>query len=253
MRWSDERYVRVYVRDTVDWLALSFDAQALLLLILRKLDRAGVLDLGKQGKRGVSAAIGHAHLWERLEPALDELLRDGCVELTDGRLIMRNFIEAQETRQSDAARKRDQRERDRDLARGQVTKRDSECQNSHTESRAVTPIRTVPSRTKTVLKTRGQAALAGFELPPGVEPALWRDWLVARLKARAAKGERAERLSLDKLVELVNQGQDGNAVLRQAIERNYRGLAPVNSFANGARPAQPDPGPHYRPAGPDDE
>ena len=32
MRWEDERYVRVYTRDTPGWLSLSFDAQALLFL-----------------------------------------------------------------------------------------------------------------------------------------------------------------------------------------------------------------------------
>ena len=41
MDWSNERYVRVYTRDTADWLALSTDAQDLLLLLLRRL-RIGV-------------------------------------------------------------------------------------------------------------------------------------------------------------------------------------------------------------------
>lgn len=116
MRWEDERYVRVYTRDTVDWLALSLEAQGLLALLLRKSDRAGVVKLGRHGKRGVAAAIGHAHRWETIEPALEELLADGVVVLTTDGIVYRNFIQAQEALQSDTARKRTQRERDRDKA-----------------------------------------------------------------------------------------------------------------------------------------
>lgn len=113
MNWPDERYVRWYTRDTVDWLALSFEAQGLLGLIFRKVDRAGILRLGKHGSRGVAAAIGHAHRWETIAPALGELVDDGCVVLAGDHLVVRNFIEAQEAKTNDAQRKRDQRERDR--------------------------------------------------------------------------------------------------------------------------------------------
>lgn len=116
MRWEDERYVRVYNRDTLDWLALSFDAQSLLMHVLRKVDRAGILHLGRHGKRGVALIIGAGAHWDRLEPALEELLADGCLVLQGDRLVVRNFVQAQETQQSEAARKRAQRERDRDKA-----------------------------------------------------------------------------------------------------------------------------------------
>lgn len=110
MRWEDERYVRLYTRDTVDWLSLSFEAQGLLSLLLRKVDRAGVLALGKRGPKGVAAALGHAHRWDAIEPALEELLRDGVVEIHHEQLIFPNFLLAQECRQSDATRKRASRE-----------------------------------------------------------------------------------------------------------------------------------------------
>jgi hypothetical protein len=120
MRWEDERYVRLYTRDTVDWLALSFEAQGLLALLLRKVDRAGCLKLGKHGKRGVAAAIGHAHRWETIAPALEELMGDGVVVLKADGVAFPNYIQAQECQQSDKARKQAQRERDRDkfLAQG---------------------------------------------------------------------------------------------------------------------------------------
>jgi len=43
MDWSNERYVRVYTRDTAEYLALCWQAKALLSLLLRKCDRAGVV------------------------------------------------------------------------------------------------------------------------------------------------------------------------------------------------------------------
>lgn len=177
MRWSDEKYVRVYTRDTIDWLGLSFEAQGLLALILRKVDRAGLAKLGRHGKRGVAVLVGHPTRWETIAPALEELLSDGCVRIDGDVLVVPNFIEAQEAIQTDAQRKRSQRERDRDIAAARVaypidwsrnvtgdgesvTKRDRESRNvtncpaeaerGHAESRAVTsghsdPIRSEPS------------------------------------------------------------------------------------------------------------
>lgn len=181
MRWEDERYVRWYTRDTIDWHFLSFEAQGLMGLILRKADRAGILDLGRHGKKGVAAAVGHPNRADAVLLALEELLADGCVVIREDKLIIPNFIAAQETVSSDAQRKRDQRERDRDKAMadgfvgsragadvsvtvsrsqsqnvtvghetGQsVTKRDQKSRHGvtagHTESQAVTPNRAVPS------------------------------------------------------------------------------------------------------------
>ena len=51
VNWQDEQFVKVYTRDTGEWTLLSWDAQALLLQILRKVDRSGVLQLGKHGAR----------------------------------------------------------------------------------------------------------------------------------------------------------------------------------------------------------
>lgn len=155
MRWEDERYVRVYTRDTTDWLCLSFAAQGLFCLLLRKVDRAGVLPLGKAGRKGVAIAIGHAREWAALEGPLDELQADGCIEIQGDRLVIPNFLAAQEAESSDRARARKYREKARDLARGgiaplkvTVTPRDATVtprDASVTEHDAtVTPSRAVP-------------------------------------------------------------------------------------------------------------
>jgi hypothetical protein len=164
MRWEDERYVRVYTRDTVDWLSLSFIAQGLFCLILRKVDRAGLMKLGKHGKRAVAVMVGFPGEWSRLEPALEELLADGSVQIRGEYLLVPNFIEAQDANQSDAQRKRESRARARDITAAanvlgpdKVSASVTGCPDSgqkvtsgHTVSHAVTPslakpIRAVPS------------------------------------------------------------------------------------------------------------
>jgi hypothetical protein len=137
VRWEEERYVKLYTRDTADWLALPWQAQGLFALILRKVDKAGILALGKHGRRGLAAHLGGASAWPEIEPHLDTLIADGCVTIRDGALVIPNFTAAQEAAQSTAARKRAQRERDH-----------TESQNvtdSHAPSRAVTPSHSIPS------------------------------------------------------------------------------------------------------------
>jgi hypothetical protein len=146
MRWEDERYVRVFTRDTAEWIALGWEAQSLLVALFRKADRAGIVALGKTGFRGIAGVTGFP--LEVVERALPVLIEDGCVEQTPTAIVVPNFIEAQETPQSDRARKREQRERARGQARASVTKRDGSSRNvtdghetgteSHAESRDVT-------------------------------------------------------------------------------------------------------------------
>jgi hypothetical protein len=111
MRWTDERYVRVYTRDTSDWVALSWEARAAFVLILRAADRAGIIPLGKKGLKGLAALI-HMPV-DVLERSVMELGEDGCLTCDGQQIVIPNFINAQEIPISDAQRKRDQRERDR--------------------------------------------------------------------------------------------------------------------------------------------
>jgi hypothetical protein len=111
MDWENERYVRVYTRDTIDWVALGWEAQSLFLLLIRKVDRSGVLEIGKHGARGVAGLIGMPA--EVVERSLSVLTSDGCVTIRDGLLLMPNFIEAQEAKQSDKQRQKESRDRRR--------------------------------------------------------------------------------------------------------------------------------------------
>lgn len=111
LNWEDERYVRLYTRDTPEWCLLSWQARGLFALILRAVDRAGVLELGRVGRKGVAVALRAP--WAEIEGPLHELIDDGCVAILDedNAVLLPNFIDAQEARQNDRARQKASRER----------------------------------------------------------------------------------------------------------------------------------------------
>jgi len=114
MNWPDERYVRVYTRDTPEWLCLPWQARAVWPQVLRKVDRSGVLAT-KLGPRGVAVLI--ALPVDVTEVGLVGLLVDGCLREHSLGYVIPNFVEAQEAAQSGLLRQRASRERRRDLVR----------------------------------------------------------------------------------------------------------------------------------------
>ena len=127
MDWSNERYVRLYTRETVDDALLSWEARALWHELLKRFDRAGVVEVGPHGWRGVAVLVRIPP--EIVERAGAELEQDGRIERRGDYLLAPNFIEAQEATFSDRQRKAESRARRRDEARardlGIVTKRDT--------------------------------------------------------------------------------------------------------------------------------
>lgn len=154
MEWGDEPWVKLYRRDTADWLLLSWKARGLFYSLLRVVNRAGVLELGKTGKRAVAVLLGAGAEWKEIVDALEELVADGCVQVNGASLVIPNFVEAQEAVKSDKARAAASRARRRDAALAasaanlpddNVTKRDASITNSdatvttgHAASRGVT-------------------------------------------------------------------------------------------------------------------
>src|SRR5258708_4976847 len=111
MRWEDERYVRSYTRDTVTWKMLPGESRMLLLGLLRKLHRAGLVGRRGDGVQGIAAMVEVPV--DFVERALPELLKRQVFTWTSTfQLFMPNYVAAQESASSDAQRKRDQRERD---------------------------------------------------------------------------------------------------------------------------------------------
>jgi hypothetical protein len=140
MDWANERYVRIYTRDTADDQVLSWQARALWPLLVRKADHGGVIATS-HGPRGISALVQ----WpmDAVTSAMAELVTDGRIrECHEPRgYVLPNYVAAQTTPSSPKLRKAEERERRRDVANNSVTKRDEESRNvteSHAASRGVT-------------------------------------------------------------------------------------------------------------------
>lgn len=114
MRWEDESYVRLYKRETPEWAVLSWEARALFHEMLKKVDLAGILMVGKSGIRGLAGLVRMpVDVVERALHSDDGLLADGCVVAIEGGFMMPNYVEAQQAKSSDRARKQEQRARAR--------------------------------------------------------------------------------------------------------------------------------------------
>jgi hypothetical protein len=113
MDYANESYVRCYTRDTTTWKLLTWQARAVLQFMLRKVDRAGVLEVGDDGVDGLAAIIEVPV--DVVEPAIEVLVRRGVVIANPGAYILPNFIEAQEAVKSDRLRARDARDKRRAL------------------------------------------------------------------------------------------------------------------------------------------
>lgn len=151
MDWQNERYVRVYIRDTVTLTMLGWEARALLWELLRKVDRAGVLDLGgHEPTAAVAAMVGiPLEVVERCLPLLTAG-DDPTVVINEAALLLPNHMEAQEATQSNAQRQRESRAKRLAQAHAvtsshtpshPVTERDDPSQNvtdCHVQSHAVT-------------------------------------------------------------------------------------------------------------------
>ena len=164
MDWANERYVRLYVRDSTTWKLIDWKARCTLTMMLRKVDRAGVLEHGGHGVMGLAAVIELP--LEVVEPGIAQLTnpRIAVVVETPSEYVIPNYLEAQEASQTEAHRSREYRGRKRDLAlaRGKgliteavdtVTFRDAAetgrgetVTSGHSASQAVTPSLAKPNQ-----------------------------------------------------------------------------------------------------------
>src|SRR5690349_10846382 len=104
MDWPNERYARLYTRDTMTWKLMNWQARCVLPLLIRKVDRAGVLELGEHtNPTGLSVMIDVPV--DVVEPGITKLLELQVVTIQPGsHYFVVKFIEAQEASQNDAQR-----------------------------------------------------------------------------------------------------------------------------------------------------
>ncbi len=117
MNWADEHYVKLFTRDTVTWRSWPWQARALFPLLMRAVDGAGMLSVGTR-ELGRSVALMVDLPADVVTPGIEALLADGTVELSSaGVMIITKFLEAQESRKTNAQSKREQREGEKSRAR----------------------------------------------------------------------------------------------------------------------------------------
>jgi hypothetical protein len=172
MDWENERYVRVYTRDTIAWVTLGWEAQALFLMLIRKVDRSGVIEVGKHGPRGIAGLIGMPI--DLVERSLPILLSDGCVAMSGDCILIPNFIEAQEAKQSDRQRQKECRDRRRAEARSRdVTKTSQIVTDSHVRSQPVTvghSLSPQPSQPSLAVPNEPDSSARARSNPPANDP-----------------------------------------------------------------------------------
>jgi hypothetical protein len=125
---------------------LPWQARCLLPLLLRKLDRAGVLDV-VQGEEAAALSAMLQVPAEVVEVGLAALIGRAVFVLDGGRLLMPNFLEAQECSQSDKIRKQVSREK-----AAQPFTPSQLVTDGHRPSHPVTPSRAVPCLAEPSLK-----------------------------------------------------------------------------------------------------
>lgn len=136
MNYADEDYVRFYTRDTITWLALGFEGQSVMSLMLHgRFNRSGIFDCGGHDpSHAVTLAIRCPP--EIAKVGLQRLLDTKTWVLNDGKIIWPNYVEAQHCKRSDRARKAESRQ---NLAMEAMGQKSHAVTRRHTPSQPVTP------------------------------------------------------------------------------------------------------------------
>ena len=196
MDWKNERYVRIYTRDTKTWKLLGWEGQTVLCLLARRFDRSGVLDDVSTGE-DVALMIGSGFPIDVAERGLERLLKpskqgESVWMATESGLLWPKFMEAQETSMSDAQRQRESRAKRRAkeafmakrrakeafaeaVVDNDVTNRDQNPEKCHAATAPVTPCLTVLNRTVPKKKTPPIVPPRGESLPQDFE-AFWQEY-----------------------------------------------------------------------------
>ncbi len=118
MDWENENWVKVYTRDTGDIMAIGWEGRAVLWELMRKVDRAGVLDEADDSVIAEMLRLPH----DVTEVGLARLKKRLVIERTEEALVLVNFLTAQEARSSNKQRQSEFRARRRAMARiGQIS------------------------------------------------------------------------------------------------------------------------------------
>lgn len=144
MDFTNEPYVRLFTRDTLTWKRFNWQAKAVLPLLLRKLDRAGTMDLDGMDLSG-AIAVATELPPEVVDEAVPCLLKLGTISVHGDTLIAPRFLEAQECIKSDKLRAKEYRERKRSQTMAEPSQNVTNRHEENETSRPVTLGLTLPS------------------------------------------------------------------------------------------------------------
>jgi hypothetical protein len=115
--FANERYIRIYLRDTTTWKRLGWDGTCVLMHVLRKMDLSGVLDL--EDLEPWEAAVLHCGAPESAaRDGMARCLALGCFVHHDRHLVAPKYRAANEAIKSDRQRALEARSRRRSEALG---------------------------------------------------------------------------------------------------------------------------------------
>jgi hypothetical protein len=114
VNFEDEHYVRVYTKDTKTWMRWGWEGQTVFMHLMRRLDKAGVLDDIEDPVPDVALLTGLPE--EIVAKGLPRLLDSGTLQHINGLLVAPRYIEGQTSKRSDAVRAKESRERRRQTA-----------------------------------------------------------------------------------------------------------------------------------------
>ena len=144
MNWCDEKYVKLFTRNTATWCMWPWQARCVLPLLIRASNYAGLVDVGgKDPIQGLAVLMMVPR--EVVAPALEAMLEDGTVEVVKSGYLIPKYLEAQESTKTARLKKSDQRDRERAKARGIVDVPVTQC---HPTSPSV-PLHHQPTTTTT--------------------------------------------------------------------------------------------------------
>lgn len=114
MNFEDEHYVRVYTKDSKTWMRWGWEGQTVFMHLMRRLDKAGVLDDIEDPVPDVALITGLPE--EVVAKGLPRLLDSGTLQHANRLLVAPRYIEGQTSKRSDAVRAKESRERRRQTA-----------------------------------------------------------------------------------------------------------------------------------------
>jgi len=111
--FSNESYVRLYLRNTITWEELGWEGRCVFPLALREADRAGIINIGKKSPAEALTLLLRGPA-EFIAVAVERMLDLEVMKHVGTELIFPRYIEANETGRSDVVRQRESRLKRRD-------------------------------------------------------------------------------------------------------------------------------------------